>query len=236
MRLQKYLSRAGVASRRKAEGMILGGRVRVNGTVVRELGTKVDPDKDSVLVDRVRVHISTVRWLLLNKPAGVLCTRRDPGGGRTVFDLLPEPDGSLRYVGRLDRDTEGLLLLTNDGDVAHALLHPSNQIEREYHVRVEGEPGDRELEILKRGVDLEDGVARAREVRRKGPGALRMILTEGRKREVRRMLLAVGHPVVALRRVRFGPLRLGDLAPGQMRALTEPEILALKKSVGNGPD
>ena len=210
--------------------------MRVNGSVVRELGTQVDPIQDRVLVDRVLVQPGAVRWLLLNKPAGVLCTRRDPGGGPTVFDLMPDDDSSLRYVGRLDRDTEGLLLLTNDGDLAHALLHPSNEIAREYHVRVEGEPGDRELDILRRGVDLEDGVARAREVRRKRDGGLRLVLTEGRKREVRRMLKAVGHPVVELRRVRFGPLRLGDLAPGQMRELTEPEVVALRESVGNGPD
>lgn len=153
-----------------------------------------------------------------------------------MFDLLPGDDRSLRYVGRLDRDTEGLLLLTNDGDLAHALLHPSNEVEREYEVSVDGRPGPDQLRRLRKGVDLEDGMARAREVRVKRDGGLKLVLTEGRKREVRRMLEAVGHPVIRLRRVRFGPIHLGDLALGQHRELTGPEVSALNQSIGNGPD
>ncbi len=235
MRLQKFLSRAGVASRRAAEALIVAGRVTVNDETVRELGTRVDPGTDRVTVDGSPVALSAPRWVVLNKPAGVLTTRSDPHGGRTVYDVLPPEDEVLRYVGRLDRDTEGLLLFTNDGDLAHALLHPSQGVEREYRAWVVGHPGRTALAALTRGVDLEDGLARARAAEvlesQGGGSLLRLVLTEGRKREARRMLEAVGHPVRSLRRVRFGRLELGDLASGARRDLTEREVAGLRALV-----
>ena len=206
--------------------MIRGGRVRVNGTVVRDMGVTVEPERDRVELDGRRVTQAPRRWLALNKPPGVLCTRRDPGGGRTVFDLLDPPDPSLRYVGRLDRDTDGLLLLTNDGDRAHALTHPSSAVEREYVARVVGRPGPAVVARLREGVELADGFARPHAVRLERD-AVRLVLTEGRNREVRRLLDAVGHPVRALTRVRFGPVRLGTLAEGEIRPLADAERDAL---------
>ena len=225
-----------MASRRASERLILAGRVRVNGQLIRELGTRVDPDRDEVTVDGRGVRPQPTRWVLFHKPGGVLTTRDDPHGGRTVYDALPAEDRELAYVGRLDRDTEGLLLLTNDGDVAHALLHPSNQIEREYEAWVVGVPGRQTLTALEGGVELEDGVARARRAtvraQERGGALLELVLTEGKKREVRRMLEAVGHPVRTLRRVRFGPVLLGDLPRGARRALSEPEIANIYAYVG----
>ena len=235
MRLQKFISRSGAASRREAERLIAGGRVRVNGAVVREMGVTVDPTADRVEVDGKRLTLDPPRWILLHKPPGVLTTAHDPGGGRTVYDLLPEDSDDLRYVGRLDRDTEGLLLLTNQGDLLHRLTHPSYEVEREYWAQVEGAPDSGVLDRLTRGVELQDGPARAtRAWRQKGGAAdeLRLVLTEGRKREVRRLLAAVGHPVVRLRRERYGPVALGALPAGAWRDLTPGEVDQIKKSVG----
>lgn len=236
MRLQKYLAHAGVASRRKSEDLIVAGRVRVNGQVERELGSKVDPDTDRVEVDGEEVHLPRTRWLLLHKPGGVLTTRDDPGGGPTVYDYLPEDSDALRYVGRLDRDTEGLLLMTNDGDVLNGLTHPRYEVEREYHVEVTDAVDPATLRRLVRGVTLDDGPARAVRAwspRGRPPTELRLVLTEGRNREVRRMMEAVGHPVRCLRRERFGPVTLGALPPGQWRELTKDEIRELERVAGS---
>jgi 23S rRNA pseudouridine2605 synthase len=235
MRLQKFLSRAGVASRREAERMIVAGRVRVNGSVAAELGTKVDPNRDRVELDGRQVGLAAARWIVLNKPRGVLTTRRDPGGRPTVYGLLPPDSKGLRYVGRLDRDTEGLLVFTNAGDLIHALTHPSTGVVRRYLARVTGVPSSTTLEQLRTGVDLEDGPARFEDVALvreiTGGGALlRLALREGRKREVRRALEAVGHRVRRLRRIAFGPLRLGDLEPGAWRELHPEEIGLLTKA------
>ncbi|NNM31572.1 MAG: rRNA pseudouridine synthase, partial [Gemmatimonadetes bacterium] len=204
VRVQKYLSRAGVATRRQAERMIDAGRVAVNGQVVQEQGVRVVPGKDVVLLDDVVVEPATTRWIVFHKPSGTLSTRTDPHGGRTVYDVLPGWAKGLRYVGRLDRDTTGLLLMTNDGDVASRLTHPRCRVEREYLVVVRGALTARSLRALKDGVELEDGVARPKRVRRVGSGdgrtTVSLVLTEGRKREVRRMLKAVGYPVIALQR------------------------------------
>jgi 23S rRNA pseudouridine2605 synthase len=232
IRIQKYLSQAGVASRRVAEKIILGGRVRVNGQVVRTLGTRVRPGLDRVEVDGVVVEEASTRWILLHKPPGILTTRTDPRGRPTVYSLLPREARGLRYVGRLDQHTEGLLLLTNEGDALHRLTHPSQEVEREYEAWVEGVPEPGALRSLERGVELEDGPARAHKVRilrktRKG-ATLSLVLREGRKREVRRLLEAVGCPVERLKRVRFGPVRLGNLAAGAWRELNVDEIRALK--------
>ena len=228
IRLQKYISRSGLASRRQAEGLMREGRISVNGETVREMGARVLPGTDTVAVDGRVVVPAPRRWIVFHKPAGVLCTRADPHGGETVYDLLPDWAGGLRYVGRLDRETSGLLLMTNDGDLAAALAHPRGRVEREYLARVAGRITARGLRMLKRGVELEDGFARPRRARRVqlGPDewGVTLVLTEGRKREVRRLLESVGHPVLALERTRFGPFRLGRLKPGDWRPASVPEL------------
>lgn len=225
-----------MASRRQAERWILQGRVSVNGQVVRELGTRVDDTSDDVVVDGKPVTLGERRWLMLNKAPGTLTTRRDPGGAPTVYDSLPSEHRELPYVGRLDRDTEGLLLFTNDGDSANALLHPSGEVEREYQVWVAVAPTDRTRSLLLSGIPLEDGPARAVAVGSPQPDGegvrFTLVIVEGRKREVRRMMRAVGHPVLRLRRVRFGDLVLDEsLEVGKWRTLEENEIQALKASV-----
>lgn len=239
MRIQKFLSRAGVASRRKAENLVEEGRVRINGVVTTELGTKVDPDRDTVEVDGESISLPVRRWIRFHKPAGVLTTVEDTHGRATIYDVLPGEYGALRYVGRLDMETEGLLLLTNDGDLANRLQHPRAQVEREYEARVQGMPTEKVIERLRQGVELDDGWARPRRVDvgrpEEGCGTLRLVLTEGRKREVRRLLEAVGHRVVALRRVRFGPIRLGYLPVGEWEELDDEDIQALERCV-EGPD
>jgi pseudouridine synthase len=239
VRLQKFLSQAGAASRRRAEDLIRGGRVRVNGVVVAELGSRVNPATDVVEVDGRRVRAAQRLWIAFHKPRGVVSTKRDPQGRRTIYDVLPPRFGKLFYVGRLDRDSEGLMLLTNDGDGAHRLLHPRYGAVREYEVDVEGTLSASERERLVGGIELEDGRARAEEVRvlgRPGPGRtrLRLTLREGRKREVRRMLEAVGRRVERLVRVRYGPVELGDLAPGEWRRLGAREIGRIE-STGDAP-
>jgi 23S rRNA pseudouridine2605 synthase len=236
VRLQKYLSRAGRASRREAERLILQGRVRVNGNVVLTLGSKVLPGRDKVELDGTVVEESRSRWIVFHKPPGVVTTRTDPQGRPTVYGLLPASMADLRYVGRLDQPTEGLLLLTNEGDLLHRLTHPSFRVEREYRAWVKGVPPVSALRRLEGGVELEDGPARATRVRLVKPlkrGALlALVLQEGRKREVRRLLEAVGHPVTRLLRVRFGPVRLGDLPAGEWRELAVREVQALETAVG----
>ena len=211
------------------------GRVRVNGAVADELGMRVDASRDRIELDGELVTLPPRRWVLFHKPAGVLTTRGDPHGGRTIYDVLPAELSALRYVGRLDRETEGLLLLTNDGEGAHALQHPSREVEREYWAEVEGAVLAQTVAHLRRGVELEDGPARPTSVEllHAGPArsALTLVLTEGRKREVRRLLLEVGHPVVRLRRLRFGPIHLGALPAGAWRELDRRELDALDRLV-----
>ena len=232
IRLQKYLSRAGRASRREAERLMLAGRVRVNGEPVSELGTRVVPGRDTVEVDGEPVEPTEIRWIAFHKPEGVLTTRAEPHGGPTIYDVLPDELSGLSYVGRLDRETEGLLLLTNDGDVAHWVQHPSRQVEREYQVLVGGVVDAASLAALRRGVRLEDGFARAKSVQVQQHDdrstTLSVVLTEGRKREVRRMMEAIDHSVRRLVRLRFGPVDLGELAPGAWRELTDEEREALR--------
>jgi 23S rRNA pseudouridine2605 synthase len=236
IRLQKYLSRAGVASRREAERLMLAGRVSVNGAVTRELGTKVVPGVDRVDVDGEPVQRATTRWIVYHKPPGVLTTRSDPHGGRTVYDELPADVSGLHYVGRLDKDAEGLLLFTNAGDVANALQHPSGGIEREYWLEVAGLFTAADRRTLLAGVELEDGPARPERVEMLGSDGVRstltLVITEGRKREVRRLLTAVDHPVLRLRRIRFGPIGLGKLERGGWRDLGPGEIAELERAAG----
>jgi 23S rRNA pseudouridine2605 synthase len=236
MRLQKFLARAGAASRRGSEDLMTAGRVTVNGVVVSELGAKVDPAVDEVAVDGrvVRLAEGPV-YLALNKPRGFMTTMKDPQGGRTVVDLFPkDAPAGLFPVGRLDYDTEGLLLLTTDGDLAHVLMHPRHHVTKTYMATVDGVPDAAELEALRSGVKLDDGMtapADARIVSRSGGGAVvELRIREGRKRQVRRMLSAVGHPVTRLQRVAFGPVELGELRPGAVRALTDAEVEGLKRA------
>jgi 23S rRNA pseudouridine2605 synthase len=228
VRLQKILAAAGVASRRRAEDLLREGRVTVNGRV-SSLGESADPERDVILVDGRPVHPEALEYWLVHKPAGVLTTVHDPFGRRHVVDLLPERRVRLFPVGRLDLDTEGLVLLTNDGALAHRLLHPSHQVEREYQVTVEGRASARELSPLAQGMSLDDGptaparVGRPRYEAASDRTRFTLVLIEGRKRQIRRALEKLGHPVVRLVRVRMGPLRLGRLAAGAARRLTPAE-------------
>jgi len=239
MRLQKLLSRAGVASRRAAEKMILDGLVSVNGKVVRELGVKVDPDRDRVQVaGGRRLKETRPLWLALHKPRGYVSTRSDPEGRPTIYDLIPETYHGLFYVGRLDYDSEGLVLLTNQGDVAHRLLHPSFGIERVYEVVVAGDVTRDLARRLERGVLLDDGPARAHAVEVLAPpepglSRLRLTLREGRKREVRRMFEVLEHPVQRLVRVSYGPVRLGHIGLGEWRWLDGGEVGRLNRIGGD---
>jgi len=234
-RLQRALARAGFGSRRACEELIAGGSVRINGRVAT-LGDKVDPATDRVTFGGAPVNLDPdARYLKLNKPAGVLTTMRDQRGRPDIRSLLPEDGPRVFPVGRLDRDTEGLLLLTNDGELANRLLHPSFGIEKEYLAEVQGVPAPDQLRRLRSGVELEDGPARARSIRtvdaRGGRAQLALVMTEGRKREVRRLLAAVGLPVTRLVRLRVGPVRLGRLKPGERRELSKDELLELQRAV-----
>ncbi|HEX7123354.1 MAG TPA: pseudouridine synthase [Gemmatimonadaceae bacterium] len=230
MRLHRALARAGVASRRKIEQLIAEGRVRVNGAVA-QIGQVVDPANDRVTVDGRVVPLASVpeTWIVLHKPAGVMTTRADPQGRPTVFDLVEDVPG-LVYVGRLDYDTEGVLLLTTDGRAAHRLTHPSTAVEREYVATVRGDaPGA--VQRAREGVELHDGLVRPKRVEASPAGRdrwhLTVVITEGRKREVRRLCRALGLTVERLVRVRYGPVRLGRLGAGESRGLTPRERAAL---------
>lgn len=236
-RLQKVLAAAGVASRRASEELIVEGRVTVNGEVA-ELGRKVDPAADAVEVDGERINVDPDRvYVMLNKPQGVLTTADDPEGRPTVFDLINLPQ-RLFPVGRLDQDTEGLLLLTNDGDLTHALLHPSREVERWYVALVPGPIKNGVLQQLRAGVELEDGLARPARVtvleEAKGKALVEVVMTEGRKREVRRLLAEVGLPVERLARVQFAEVQLGELRQGKWRFLTTAEVASLHAAAEAG--
>jgi 23S rRNA pseudouridine2605 synthase len=230
-RLQKVLARAGIASRRASEQLIVAGRITVNGEIA-VLGRRVDPTVDRVELDGIPVIVdATLVYWLLNKPADYVTTARDPQGRRTVFELLP-PEPRTFAVGRLDRDSEGLLVFTNDGNLAQLLMHPSHGVEKEYFVEVEGVPTPGALRTLREGVELDDGVTQPARVRlvqesATGTSALEIVVKEGRKRMVRRMCSAVGYPVLRLVRVRIGPLRDARLAPGNWRVLEPAEVRAL---------
>jgi 23S rRNA pseudouridine2605 synthase len=227
VRLQKVLAQAGIGSRRACEELIAEGRVTVNGEMAK-LGRRVDVDIDRVEIDGVPLSIRPgLVYYLLNKPAGVVTTASDPEGRRTVVQLVPDAP-RVFPVGRLDADTEGLLLLTNDGDLTFRLTHPRFGVEKEYLAQVEGNPSPKAVRQLREGVELEDGMTAPAKVSLVPPNALRITIHEGRNRQVRRMCEAVGHPVVRLVRTRIGPLAERGLKPGEWRMLTREEVRALE--------
>ena len=225
-RLQKVLAQAGIGSRRACEALIAAGRVTVNG-VVAGLGQRVDATEDRVAVDGVPVSVRPgLVHYLLNKPAGVVTTSADPQGRATVIDLVP-PQPRVFSVGRLDATTEGLLILTNDGELAHHLTHPRYGVEKEYFAVVEGSPSPSAVRRLREGVELEDGITAPARVALIPPNGLRLTIHQGRNRQVRRMCAAVGHPVVRLVRTRIGPVADRQLRPGAWRMLTPSEVRGL---------
>lgn len=232
-RLQKIISRAGITSRRHAEEMILEGRVSVNGRIIRELGTKADPEKDHIKVDGKLINPKqTKTYILLNKPKGYITSLRDTEGRPTVIDLIRNVKTRVYPVGRLDYDTEGLLLLTNDGDLAHAIMHPRKEVSKTYQVKIKGILEDRDIEKLRRGIKIEGGLtapADVKKLRRTNQNSwIEMTIHEGRKRQIRRMLERIGHPVLKLKRVRIGFLDLKGLETGKYRYLTTEEVSRLK--------
>src|SRR5215217_2217 len=227
MRLNAYLARAGVASRRGAEQLILAGRVRVNGEVAG-LATFVEL-RDSVEVDGAKIEPEPLTYVLLHKPAGVVTTASDPQGRPTVVGLVGH-ERRVVPVGRLDADTTGMLLLTNDGPLAHRLAHPRYGVEKVYEADVEGRPTAEALRRLAEGLELDDGRTAPASVRRLGPSRLELTLHEGRKHQVKRMCEAVGHPVRRLHRSRYADLELGRLAPGEWRELSPEEVAALART------
>jgi 23S rRNA pseudouridine2605 synthase len=232
VRLNAYLARAGVASRRRADELIKAGRVRVNGEP-GQLNTFVS-SRDRVEVDGRPVTLQRLAYVLLHKPAGTVTTARDPQGRRTVVELVPR-EPRVVPVGRLDADTTGALLLTNDGPLAHRLAHPRYGVEKAYEAEVEGEPDDADLERLRDGVELDDGPTAAARVRRLGPSRVELTIHEGRNRQVRRMLEAVGHPVVRLHRSAYAGLTLEGLEPGRWRELEPSEVERLRAGELRGP-
>lgn len=238
-RLQKVMARAGVASRRRCEELIAAGLVKVNGKVAREPGTKVDPAADQILVRGKGINPSSSRqYILMYKPRGYITTMSDEKGRRKVPDLLKDNDGRVYPVGRLDYDSEGLLLLTNDGDLTHALTHPRHQIPKTYQVRVAGVPDEIRLKQMEKGLLLADGPTAPAKVRLKGKkdgnALLELTIHEGRKHQVKRMCAHIGHPVMRLKRTSLGGLDIADLKPGQYRHLTGDELKILRRKCGLG--
>jgi 23S rRNA pseudouridine2605 synthase len=237
-RLNKFLARAGVGSRRHCDDLILRGRVAVDGRVVRELGTKVEPGRQQVSVDGQPLRAERPVYWLVHKPRGYLSTNFDPAGRPRVVDLVPHVAQRVYTVGRLDEDSEGLMLLTNDGELANRLMHPRFGVEKTYHVQVAGRPEREDLRQLLKGVWLSEGHVRARRVRRlKGQGEstwLEVVLSEGKNREIRRMLARLGHKVLRLRRVAIGPVLLGHLAPGKSRPLRGAVLDRLRRAAERG--
>lgn len=234
-RLQKVMSNCGVASRRASEQMILDGRVRVNGVVVRELGTKVDPDKDIVLVDGQRLEMQPKHYYLFNKPKGVITTSSDDQGRTTVMDYFKKEKDRIYAVGRLDQNTEGLLIMTNDGELANILMHPSKMVDKTYEVKVKGRIADSVLQHLADGVELKDGMTAPADVyyigfdARSGITTIEITIHEGRNRQVRRMMEYFGFQVHNLRRVQYAFLTLSGVKRGAYRSLTAEEVAELYK-------
>lgn len=241
VRLQRFLAQAGVTSRRKAEELIVKGLVRVNGKVVTELGTKVDPARDRVAVENRPVEPEAHVYVLMHKPKGTVTTLDDPDKRPTVMQLLDRERRQVRLypVGRLDFNTEGVLLLTNDGELAHALMHPSRSVEKTYHVKLRGTPTQASLEELRSGIELDDGeTTQPAEVTLIAPSEggrntwLEVTLHEGKNRQIHRMMEAIGHQVAKLHRVAYAGLTVEELPPGRSRDLTPKEVARLRKLAG----
>jgi 23S rRNA pseudouridine2605 synthase len=239
MRLQRFLAQAGVASRRKAEELITAGRVKVNGRVVSELGSKVDPVRDEVTVGGRKLHAEEPVYLILNKPKGYVTTLSDPERRPTVMELLGKVEERVYPVGRLDFNTEGVLLLTNDGDLAHALMHPSRGVKKTYRVKLRGEAGQEVVDAWRRGVTLDDGDKTApAEVEALGPSEggrnswLEVTIHEGKNRQIHRMAEAMGLTVAKLQRVRYAGLDVEEVRPGRWRSLRRDEVEALRRVAG----
>jgi 23S rRNA pseudouridine2605 synthase len=234
-RIQKILSEMGIASRREAEEMILEGRITVNGRIA-ELGMKADPNRDHIKVDRKLLTKREPKvYLMFNKPRNVVTTLKDPEGRPTVKDFLEDIRYRVYPVGRLDYDSEGLLLLTNDGDFANAIMHPSKKITKTYQVKVKGIPEQKEIDRLKKGIHLEDGLTAPAKVKRlkttENNSWLEVTIYEGRKRQLRRMFDQIGHSVLKLKRIRIKGVDIGDLKPGRYRYLTPDEVTRIKKEI-----
>ena len=237
-RLQKVLAAAGFGSRRDCESLIIEGRVEVDGVVVDELGSKVDRNSQKIFVDGERIKVAKREYYLINKPTGVISTNWDPSGRMRVIDLIPTGQ-RVFTVGRLDKSSEGLMIVTNDGELAQRLTHPSFGVEKIYEVTVAGHPSREELQQLLDGVRLADGWAKAKRIRVrrkiKNTAVLEMILDEGRNREIRRLLARIGHKVIRLKRVALGTLRLGEMAPGDCRSLSRDEVRELRRLTSGSP-
>ncbi len=235
-RLQKVLAAAGFGSRRQCEELIVTGRVEVDGRPVTQLGTRVDPQRNRITVDGDLLKPVRLLYYAVNKPAGVVCTNRDPSGRPRVVDLAPAGDARLFCVGRLDLNSEGLILLTNDGELTQRLTHPRYEVPKTYRVLVAGRPSPDVLARLKRGIHLAEGMARVEQVyvrsHQKESTVLELVLREGKNREVRRVLARVGHKVMRLTRLAVGPIRLGSLALGAARPLTRSEVEQLRRAAG----
>lgn len=233
MRLQKYMAKCGVASRRKSEEIILMGKVKVNGKIVNELGFKIDESKDLVTVDGKLIEIEENKvYILLNKPVGYITTVSDELGRKKIIDLLKEVKERVYPIGRLDFDTSGLLLLTNDGDLAYKVTHPKYEKEKKYIAKVSGVPNERELSNFRNGLEIEDYItskAKVKIIDRVGKDSvLEIVIHEGKNRQVRKMCSKIGHPVIELKRVEIGEIRLGNIKEGEWRHLTEKEIDLLR--------
>lgn len=222
MRINRFLARSGVASRRKAEELVLAGKISVNGKIISSLATDVDPENDVVEIEGKKIILPKYKYLMLNKPTGYTVTRDDPYALHTIFELLPK-DSSLFPVGRLDRMTSGLLLVTNDGDFAQNIIHPTKKIEKEYIIRTQRPVTSDQVEMLEKGIELDDGPAKAQKAEKTGTKELVITIEMGRKRVVRRMIEAVGNKVSGLHRSRIGNIKL-DIPLGKHRELTEEEI------------
>jgi 23S rRNA pseudouridine2605 synthase len=237
-RLNKYLAHAGVGSRRHCDDLIAAGRVRVDGEVVRELGTRIDPEKQAVNVDGNDLKTERPAYWLVNKPRGYLCTNHDPAGRPLAVSLVEHVPERVYTVGRLDEDSEGLLLLTNDGDLAHKLMHPRFGVEKTYLVQVAGRPEQDDIDRLLKGVWLSEGHVKARRVKRlKSQGEstwLEIVLSEGKNREIRRMLARLEHKVLRLKRIAIGPIRLDKLRNGRARPLKPEEVAKLRRAAERG--
>jgi len=242
IRLQKFLAATGLGSRRHCEEYIETGRVTVDGEIVKELGARVDPESQVICVDGERARMEPRRYFILNKPSGFLCTNQDPAGRRRVIDLFPSEGQRLFTVGRLDENSEGLILVTNDGEMAQRLAHPRYRVARTYQVQVVGHPTREKLDELRKGVRFKEGVFRVsglKPLKKQGKSTfLELTLHEGQNREIRRMMARIGHKVMQLLRVRFGPLNLGKLKTGEYRRLTDWELKKLREMLNekHSPD